>query len=262
MSDFKVAFDDFRAGVQRQRLCFALATEDLKDRYRRSILGVAWIAISFFAFIGVKAAIFSQLNIGKTDDFLLYLTVGFALWTLISTLIVGSSTCFVSCRGWIMTSNLPYFIYILQFLYRSFFDFFLIALAAAIFCVFATSIDPAGSPYLLGALVLYFITGFGLVMCLAPIGARYRDVVYAIQTIMRVAFFATPIIWVPVPGTSMQTIANWNPLTHYIQIARAPLMGEPFPLHSAMIASLMTAIIFVAGVVVFSKAKRRVPLWL
>src|SRR3546814_13953213 len=53
---------DWREAFGRMPLWSALAVEDLRDRYRRTSLGLAWVVLSFAAFVLVKVAIFGQLT--------------------------------------------------------------------------------------------------------------------------------------------------------------------------------------------------------
>lgn len=257
----KTTVDDLFKVLKYQRLCLALAVEDLKDRYRRSALGVIWIAVSFFAFIGIYAAIFGELNPGN-PSFILFLVIGFALWTFINALIVDGVNCYLRCSSWILSCNLPYSVYLLQFIYRAILDFSLIAVSALMFCFLFTDIHLTALPVAFFGLCFYALTGLGLTMVLAPMGARFRDSIHATKTIMRIAFFATPIIWVPAPGTIRSEIAFWNPAAHYISIIREPLMGSiPDPV-SWMVVLAITGISLLLGVVGFAVTKKGVPLWL
>ena len=186
-----ITVDDLLKVRKYQRLCLALAVEDMKDRYRRSLLGVIWIAVSFFAFIGIYAAIFGELN-PESPSFILHLVIGFALWTFINALIVDGISCYLRCSSWIMSCNLPYSVYLLQFVYRAVLDFWLIATSALIFCVMFTNIHLSALPVAFFGLIFFALTGVGFAMILAPIGARFRDSIHATQTIMRIAFFCHP----------------------------------------------------------------------
>src|SRR5690242_8335587 len=53
-SNARGALDDWMRALRSPALWANLALEDLRDRYRRTVLGVAWIAISFALFVAVK----------------------------------------------------------------------------------------------------------------------------------------------------------------------------------------------------------------
>ena len=54
------AIGDWKRAILVPALWLNLALEDLRDRYRRTVLGVAWIAISFALFVGVKVLVFGR----------------------------------------------------------------------------------------------------------------------------------------------------------------------------------------------------------
>ena len=107
----RAAIADIAEGLKRLDLSFAIAWEDLKDRYRRSYIGLAWIILSFLAFILVKALVFSGFFDQADYDFFSHLVIGFALFGFMSATISGGAHLFVANRTWILSTNLPYTVY-------------------------------------------------------------------------------------------------------------------------------------------------------
>ena len=95
------------------------AWEELKDRYRRSMLGMLWIPISFLMFVGVKVLIFSKLNQTSVETFSLHVVVGYWIWQMINAIAIDSGHVFVRSGGYIKSSPLPYSVYVLQALFRN-----------------------------------------------------------------------------------------------------------------------------------------------
>ena len=64
-------------------------------------------------------------------------------------------------------------------------------------------------------------------MLLGAFAARFRDVPPIIASIVRIAFFVTPIIWMPalLPHRAVLPM-NLNPFFHVLEVVRAPLLGE------------------------------------
>lgn len=255
-------YDDLKLAFGSLRISWALAVEDLKDRYRRSYIGLAWIILSFLAFILIKALVFSGVFDQSDYDFFSHLVIGFALFTIINQIITGGAALFVTNRTWILSTNQPYTLYANTLIIRGFAELALLAFASLILIGWMGQIHPAHLFTIPVALALYYLTGLGVCLLLAPIGVRLRDVIYAVQTVMRMMFFATPIIWVPTPGTIRGLIAQWNPLTYYLDIVRVPLIEGRFPALSWLVCCIITALVVLAGWLVFGTMKRRVPVWL
>ena len=261
-SALKIVFDDIHDGIYRLDLAVALAVEDLKDRYRRSCIGLAWIVLSFAAFISVKGLIFFELFSRKGYDYFSHLTIGFALFGFISAVVSGGANLFIINRTWILSSNLSYTVYVHNLIIRHLVELVLIGLATAVLILLLGDVNPGFLWTLPFAIGLYYVTSFAISLVLAPIGVKFRDFVYAIQTAMRILFFATPILWVSMPGTLREVFALWNPLTYYLDIIRVPIIEGHLPLSSWVICIAITASLSIVGTMIFGRTKRKIPLWI
>lgn len=56
------AISDIAEAVQYHSLWVAMAWEDLRQRYRRTVFGFLWLTLSFLAFIAAKFFVFSTMN--------------------------------------------------------------------------------------------------------------------------------------------------------------------------------------------------------
>ena len=75
---------DLLAGVRAWPLWTMLGWNDIRQRYRRSVLGPFWITISMAIFIALLGVIYSHIfNIGL-KTYLPYLSLGYIIWGFIS----------------------------------------------------------------------------------------------------------------------------------------------------------------------------------
>ena len=134
----------------------------------------------------------------------------------------------------------------------------------AVFIVFDLPLSPLSLISLLGLGVL-ILNGFWLTVFFGIAGARYRDLTEVITAIMRIAFLATPIIWLPMERGSdgiMGAFLTYNPFYHYLELIRAPLMGNDIAPVSIAVVLTITSI---GGLFTFFFYRRlhfRVPLWI
>jgi len=56
--------------------------------------------------------------------------------------------------------------------------------------------------------------------------ARYRDLPPVVASLLQVLFFLTPILWQPGALRSYAWVVNVNPLFHWIEVIRGPLLGR------------------------------------
>lgn len=262
MGQLAAALSDWRRGLAMWRLWFALGTEDITDRYRRTLLGAFWIAGSFALFVGVKVTVFGQMAGVPTVEFGLFVTLGFGLWTFISAIVLDACTAFIHARQWILGVAVPYPVFILQALFRNA-RIFAFILAVIIVALAWTGTWHGIVPTLsaMAGLATYLVAPVWLGAILAPLCARYRDVYHAIQTGMRLMFFATPILWMPDFNARLAAIARYNPVAHYLEIVREPLLYGTIPVESWTWVLVLNLVGIPLGLAVYAASRRNVVFW-
>jgi ABC-2 type transport system permease protein len=75
--------------------------------------------------------------------------------------------------------------------------------------------------------------------------------------------FVTPIMW---PSNQLSGrshyLVDYNPLYHYIEIVRDPLMGQPPSSWSWLMVGLSTVLGWALALALFARFRRRIPYWL
>jgi ABC-type polysaccharide/polyol phosphate export permease len=238
-----------------------LALEDLRDRYRRTVFGLAWIVASFALFVLVKVLIFGQLTSASTAEFGIFVTIGFGLWAYINSMVVDACTAYMHARPWILATSIPYPVFLLQAVLRNWMVFGLTILVMSVALYWKPTNWSIRAWTVLPALLCYFFTSVWLAAILAPVCVRYRDAYHAIQTGLRLVFFATPILWMPADSGKLAMIAQLNPISHYIAIVREPLIYDRVPLESWMIVMSINAAGIAVGLFAYAATRRRVAHW-
>lgn len=253
---------DWLKAARMWRLWSALGFEDLIERYRRSYLGVTWLVASFALFILVYMLVFGQGSGLSTADYTLYVTIGFGLWSFMASVVGESCTAYTGSGNWIQGTAIPYPVFILQTLYRNWLVFLLTLAVIVGTLLWLGEHWEWDMLWALPALAVYVITPLWLMALLAPLCTRYHDLYHAVQTGMRLLFFATPILWLPTQREQLALMAHWNLLTYFIDIVRAPLQGEGVPVHSWMVVGIANAIGLVAGFITYMFTRNRIVYWL
>jgi lipopolysaccharide transport system permease protein len=83
---------------------------------------------------------------------------------------------------------------------------------------------------------------------LGLITTRFRDVQQIVSSAMAVLFFVTPVFWQPslLPVGTAHLLLGLNPLYHFLQLLRLPILGQAPTLDNwtlALIATILTAVI-------------------
>jgi lipopolysaccharide transport system permease protein len=114
---------------------------------------------------------------------------------------------------------------------------------------------------LLAAIVVSVLNALWVALSLGLVCARYRDVPPIVGTLLQILFFLTPILWHPSLLPGRQRIVDWNPLHHFFEIIRAPLLGQmPSAISWAVVVSV-TLLGWVVTFVLFRKYRGRIAYW-
>jgi len=263
MTALSLALKDLKNGGKDWRLWSALAQEDLAQRYRRTLIGIAWITITFGLFIGAKVLIFGNIMKVPMAEYSVYVTLGFLAWQFISAGVTDGCGVFVNSENWIKGVNTPLSLYIYQMIARNFMMLSFSAIAGCIIVLAVRHSVTLKAFMAIPALIIYILNTIWVSMVLGAITARYRDLLHLVSTAMRIIFFLTPILWMPRQfGPSLRKYTDFNPFTHYLAIFREPILYDQFAWRSWVIVLSITAVGWIIGLTVFSKTRKRIVFWL
>ncbi len=261
---FAAAINDLVGGLGRWRLWTALAWEDLKATYRRSVIGVLWISLSFAVFVAVKVLIFGSFVQGREIEYFgAYLMLGFFCWVFFTQIVTGAPSVFVTAESWIRNDPIELSVFAYQGVVRSMFDLAFTGITAAGFYLYFGQGADWTALLVIPALALYILNAIWVMLLLGIICARFRDLTHLINTIMRVMLFLTPILWLPEQlGEQIMQYLWWNPFAHFIWILRTPLLDGMLATESWIFVGVITVLGWSSAFIVFALFRRRVVFWL
>jgi ABC-type polysaccharide/polyol phosphate export permease len=255
---------DIVAAIKRIPLVGVLGWQDVRARYRRSALGPFWITLSMGVMIGTIGIVFGQIFNSPMQEFLPFLTIGMIFWTFIASVITEGATGFISAEGIIKQLPIPLFVHIMRMMWRN----LLILLHNLV--IFPIVLLIVGKP--LGWVALLSIPGLLLdllnlgwiVLILAIVCARYRDLPQMVASVLQVIFYLTPIMWMPslLPSRAGAYLLDLNPVFHMLEIARAPLLGHLPSTMNWVVAAAMAVLGWGLALLIFGRYKRRIAYWL
>jgi ABC-type polysaccharide/polyol phosphate export permease len=257
------AYQDVIDAVKHWRIWILLGWQDIQLRYRRSVLGPFWLTLSMAITIYSMGFLYGHLFKIDLNTYFPYLAAGILSWNLISTSLIEATDIFAQSESYIKQIRLPYFCFIFRMIFRNL-VIFLHNLIAFIPLIFFLSIPLNGYSLLFVPALLVLalnIAVYGSI--LAIIGARYRDIAPIIASLIQVAFFLTPIMWMPkLLPERFHYAMQFNPFAHFITLLRQPLLGQAIPLNSLMaIGILSLGGLFILGLL-FSRYRSRIIFWL
>ncbi|MBN8900604.1 MAG: ABC transporter permease, partial [Rhodospirillales bacterium] len=167
------------------------------QRYRRSRIGAFWLTINMGVMIATLGIIFGTLFRSPITDYLPFVCAGLIFWGFLSLSVNEGCATFIEAGGIILQVRMPLFIHIMRVLWRN-----AIILAHNLVILPLVLLAMGRNP---GLHVLLVLPGFLLVvlnvgwimLVLAVVCTRFRDMTQVAQNFMQVLFYATPIVWMP-----------------------------------------------------------------
>lgn len=253
---------DLYDGLRSWRLWMTLGWNDIRRRYRRSILGPFWITISMSLLAAALGSLYGRIFNVQLETYLPYLTLGFIVWGSISTSLKECCQAFWAQADLIKQIRVPFSVHILRIIWANF-----IVLLHTIIIIVPIWIWFRHWP---GAAALLALAGVAVIglnllwvgLVLAVLNTRFRDVAQLVETVLQIAVFATPIMW-PVSALGDHTlVADLNPIYHLIELVRAPLQGQAPEALSWIVAIAAGFAGCVLAALLLRRVERRIVYWL
>lgn len=255
------AFIDLRNGARLYELWSRLALHDIRQRFRRSVLGPIWLTLSMGIMIATLGVVFSSLFRQEAAKTLPYIATGIIFWGLLTTCITEGTMVFISSESFIRNVPVPISLHVYRMIARNLiiwcFNMAIYVLVVAYFSVPETRDILLFIP----GFLLFVINTAWLSLSAGVLSTRYRDVPQVITNVMQVIFFVTPIFWSPESLPGRTAFVEFNPFYHMIEIVRAPLLGQAPTLANwgVCIGMAMAGIGFAAWL--FRRAHARIAYW-
>jgi lipopolysaccharide transport system permease protein len=224
---------DLRELWEYRELVAFLVWRDVKVRYKRAALGIAWAVLQPLMTMVIFTVVFGKLA-GLPSEGVPYPLFTFAAlipWQLFSGAVSAASNSLVGSGALLSKVYFPRLIVPIASVAATLVDF-----AVGLGMLFALMIwyghpPPAAIVTLPLFVVLALITALGIGLWTSAMNVRYRDVQYLMPFAMQFVLLASPIAYSSsiVPGGTVRILYAMNPLVGIIQGFRWSLLGTPPP---------------------------------
>ena len=264
------AFADLSSGWRHRELWGHLGWQDIKQRYRRSVLGPIWITISMAVTAVALGLLYSQLFGQPLGFFLPYVTVGFIVWGFIQKCIDDGAEVFISNEGLIRHLPAPISVHVYRLVWRNilFFAHNLIVYFVMLAIFYSDRFHVGWSSLLaVPAFALLVVNGMWVGLLMGIVATRFRDIPPVAESVVQLMFFMTPIVWVyddllnsprVPPGARL---VEFNPFLHFVEIIRRPMLGQSFVAHYWVVAIAITVAGWLVTLLFLRNYRSRVSYW-
>jgi ABC-2 type transport system permease protein len=263
------AVDDLAAGWRQRELWGHLGWQDIRQRYRRSILGPIWITISMAVTAVALGVLYAGLFGNDLSVQLPYILVGFIVWAFISGCIAEGSEVFTANEGLIRHLPAPLSVHVYRLVWRQILFFAHNMIVYLVMLLVFPQHLGWSSLLVFPAFVLLAANGAWVALLLGIVTTRFRDLAPITQSIVQLLFFLTPIVWIygDLLNSSNPSIAararlvELNPLLHFMEIVRAPLLGQPQHLRHWIVVLGITVVGWALTMETLRRYRARVSYW-
>ena len=260
-SNLSLALQDLKNGVCSIYIWPMLGWQEIRQRYRRSMLGPFWLTISTGILVGAMGPLYGRLFGQDISAYFPYLAISLVTWLLISTTVNELCLAFIAAEGFIKQIKLPLTIHVLRVVWKNLIVFAHNLVIVALVLLFFP--PPLSINLLLFPIALFFvvINAVWLGILLGLMCARFRDIPQIVGSLMQVALFLTPVMWkAEMLGRNIYA-AKINPIFHFLEIVRQPLLGGSVPVLSWLVVIAITCCGYIAALAVFARFRARIAYW-
>jgi ABC-type polysaccharide/polyol phosphate export permease len=255
----------FSVGANYFPLWSKLAQLDVGLRFRRSKLGALWLIIPSLVFSFGAGFIWANLFNQRPADFIPFVAIGFAIWGYLSAALIEGGNVFVNAQGYIKQVPLP----LAVFVYRTMAAqslYFGISFVTGLVTIFIfNGFDLLAVARGMFGLIILLSFCFSAIYMMAFLGARFRDIPMAMQSILQLAFVVSPVIYPAriLEERGLNLVAQLNPLACLIEIVRTPLVTGDWASPAYYVMAVFVTVLFLGMASIFHGLwARKVVYWL
>jgi lipopolysaccharide transport system permease protein len=239
-----------------------MANKDIQLRYRRSVIGPWWVTISTSIMIIMLGFLFSEIFGQTIDTYLPYFAVGLVVWNWMNGQISDAAGGFLQFQAIIKEFKLPFPIFTLRLNMRQ-----LIILAHnSIIIVFVVLFIGQGLSWktiiAIPSLILIQMNLTLLSIVITIFCSRYQDMTQVINVFTQILFFFTPVLWQVDILKNRMYVAEMNPIYHWIEMIRAPLLGQLPSLNNCLWSVASLIFLLLISTYFLGRYRSRIVYWL
>ena len=253
---------DVAASALLYRIWGMLGWIDILQRYRRSLIGPFWLTLSMSLMVLGMALVYGTLLKRNMDEFVPFLAAGFLSWMLISSTLSDGTTAFIQSEALVKRGGLPLAVFIFRVVWRNIIVFLHNALLVVLVTLIFGKARFLDLPLLAVASALVVINLTWILLIIAPLCTRFRDLPPIVSTVLQLLFFVTPVLFPARAIDDIKWVHQFNPFSYFVDIMRAPLIGDGLPPGTALALVATACVGWVLALVFFARVRNRIALWI
>ena len=232
---------------------------DLKNKYKRSIIGYLWTMAHPLAMMVVLTVVFSQLMRVPAKDYAIFLFSGLLAWNLFQSSALMSLHSIRQNARLFGQIPVPKYIFVLSIAFSNLVNFIFALGPLFLIMIFAGRGVPPTVLLLPVVLLPFMCVVIGVSLILATANVFFEDTSHLAEVFLSVLYFLTPILYEPkVLPERVREVLEWTPLFQLINFFRDIFFyGTIPPLDQFCLVSAVSLLILLFGLFLFERNERK-----
>jgi lipopolysaccharide transport system permease protein len=239
-----------------REVAWRLGVRDMKVKYKQAALGPLWLLIAPLGLLGAIIIAFSGVTDVETSGipYVVFALAGLTVWTFVQLSLTLGTHAFIANAQLVRRSPLPR-VALLTGTMLGNLPPFLITLALTVAGAAIAGHLPLQALLLPFVVAWLFALTFALVLLIASLSARFRDIVSAMPLIIQAGIFVTPVGYgLEGAPANIHKLLVLNPISGLIEAWRWCLLDLRDPEISAIVVSaVLTAVLGLVGWRIFGR---------
>jgi len=233
---------------------------NLRTRYRRSVLGFLWSLLNPLFFMLILAVVFSTIFKQSMRDYSIYIFSGMIPWLYINASITMGCQTLINAEGFLKKVYIPKLLFPVVSVTTETVNFGLSIVSLYILGLFVGFPVKITILYLPLVVLITFLFNLGWVLILSVTTIFFRDTTHLITIIFQALFYLAPIIY-PLESIPEQfrTLFFFNPFYYFIILFRKVIYGSPALTWLDWLAPIgLTILILIIGLYILKRHDRTI----
>ena len=246
-----------------RELLFVMIKSYIKGKYRQSALSTAYLFIQPLLSVGIFSFIFSRIAKIDVGDipYPLFSVVGVTSWNFFNRSLNDGSSSLVTMSPVLAKVYMPRLIVVLVSICLQLFEYLIAFSMVAVFFIYF-GMSPSIKLLLLPlAIFANIIFSMSIVLWLANLNVRFRDISMLLPGVIQILFYATPVVYpLAVVPEYLKWLFQLNPMTSVLEFMRYCLF-ENYPLPDmkyVLINTCVVIVLFVFGLIIFNRYSKTI----
>lgn len=241
------ALTELSALLQYRDLLALMVSNQVKTRYKRSVLGVAWTLLQPLLNMAVLTVAFSSLFHTDLPNYPVFLLTGLIAWNFFTQTTIQAMNSLVWGGSLLKRIYLPRTIFATAAIGTGLVNLVLsVVPLLGIMVVLGHPLHPTWW-FVPVATLLLAMFSLGVALFLSTLAVFFVDVVDLYQALTQALFFLTAVIYpVTILPANLRWYLNLNPVYNLLELFRAPIYLGHLPGSNTLAAATVAAVVTLA----------------